>query len=92
MPELPLIGGHAPGTSEKAESQTCINLFIESGEGDPYLRNRPGYDEVNTNAPTDVATDMDDLVKDGTTGKVDGSTTGYFYGYRVGDSITIAER
>ena len=95
MPDLPLIGGHAPGTSAKAFSETAVNVFIESRGKVGIMRNRPGYERydrygVTPNAPTDAAHTIDsiDLVGDVIT--VQGGTTNVRYGYEVGDTITIS--
>jgi len=90
MSDLPLIGGHAPGTSAKAHSETCVNLFIEARGKSGILRNRPGYELYGTSA-NNVADDptqaIDNLTVAGDVCTIDHATIRY--GYEVGDSIDI---
>jgi len=94
MPDLPLIGGHAPGTSSKAFSETAVNVFIESRGKVGMMRNRPGYERVDYFAsspyqPGDTGNAIDDITEAAGVVTVDASTANVRYGYDVGDSITI---
>ncbi len=96
MSDLPLIGGHAPGTSAKAFSETCVNLFIEARGKSGILRNRPGYERydrysISSSPPIDTAQAVNTISSVGAVATI--TNTGIAsvrYGYEVGDSITIA--
>ena len=94
MADLPLIGGHAPGTSEKAHPETCVNLYIENRGGVGVLRNRPGYERygdygITPNAPLDQLQEIDSITVAAGTATLFGNITNIRYGYEVGDVITI---
>lgn len=88
MADLNLMGGHKPGTSDKANPETAVNVFNEG----TIVRNRYGYNDFDpaTPVPQDVTQGSFDLNRSGSTVTVDFSAASVAHGYEVGDAITIA--